>query len=369
MPLESPFGRSTRLRILQEYFAQAGTVSAQNAWEHAYRLLLWLDERTGLAHIYDSNHMQPGGNFYARAVRFTEALCRAWNVERRDLGKHIDILFKGCVKELMDQEAGATEPEASAIAKQAEQEDAEESGLELDDTELVDIIMSLLDEAGFGRTTQTAHVAREIEQRAKVFFALGNKRKNALGEGFEDLLEYLLTRVANVPTARIRVRTSISELPGFKRASPVSGRSGKTERLPKPDIAIVNDHITYAIITAKWSMRQDRETQFAHEYDAYMKNKVQSTDLQFFLLTNEYDVARLNNVARAQPGAGGYLFHTIFHLNPTLLQETQADKIREVEGWIKAGRIASLQDFLSTMAAMYGTKPIGGTPPKRPRKP
>ena len=59
-PDDSPFGRATRLRILAGYFAAAGEVTAGNAWEHVYRCLLWMNESAGLAHIYDSNHMQPG---------------------------------------------------------------------------------------------------------------------------------------------------------------------------------------------------------------------------------------------------------------------------------------------------------------------
>lgn len=353
MALESPFGKKTRLRILQEYFSAAGPVTAANAWEHVYHLLLWIDERTRLAHIYDSNHMQPGGNFYSRAVRFTSELCARWHIPQEQLGEHVDFLFKGCVRELEKQEGVQTAVSQPLLAELVAQEDAEEAGAELDESELVDEIAALLARTGLA-AAQVSSLAREIAQRAKTFYTIGNKRKNALGEGFEDVVEHLLQSVARIPAARLRVRTKISELPGFKRAAPVAARGGKSERLPKPDIAIVDDKVTYAIITAKWSMRQDRETQFAREYDAYIKNKVQTTELRFFLLTNEFDVARLDNVARAQPDTGGYLFHTVYHMNPELLEETQADRIAAVGGWIRAGKIASLEDFLHMMATTYG---------------
>lgn len=95
----NPFGRDSRIRVLTEYFEIAGKVDAENAWEHVYKCLLWMNEATGLAHIYDANHMQPGKFFHARAVRFTEELCKAWNIQKRELPELIDKLFKGCVAE------------------------------------------------------------------------------------------------------------------------------------------------------------------------------------------------------------------------------------------------------------------------------
>jgi hypothetical protein len=67
MPADSPFGQRTRMRVLDEYFANAQIVTIDNAWEHVYKCLLWMNQGAGLAHIYDSNHMQPGGNFHSRA--------------------------------------------------------------------------------------------------------------------------------------------------------------------------------------------------------------------------------------------------------------------------------------------------------------
>ncbi len=34
MAQDTPFGRTTRMRVLEEYFAQAGAVTEANAWEH-----------------------------------------------------------------------------------------------------------------------------------------------------------------------------------------------------------------------------------------------------------------------------------------------------------------------------------------------
>ena len=61
------------------------------------KCLLWMNESAGLAHIYDSNHIQPGGNFHSRAVCFTDALCEKWGVQKAALPRLINT-FKGCVQ-------------------------------------------------------------------------------------------------------------------------------------------------------------------------------------------------------------------------------------------------------------------------------
>jgi hypothetical protein len=322
------------MRVLEEYFAHAGEITAENAWEHVYRCLLWMNEGAGLAHIYDSNHMQPGGNLHGRAVRFTDELCRLFGITRAQLPAAIDYLFTGCVAEWKrSREAEELDPEV--------------------ESELISATEQLLRAEGVA-DIRVRPLARQIETLSRDFFTIGNKRKNALGEGFEDLLYLLLRRVSRMAEEHIALRTPVSQLPGFRRA-PARRPGARRAREPRPDIAIHERQITHVITTAKWSMRQDRETQFQAEYTAYQRNKTQSTELRFVLITNEFDVARLNNVARAIPGgAGGYIFHQIYHINPALLIHTHGDRIGAVEHWIGAGKILSLADFLLDMRDHFG---------------
>ncbi len=332
----TPFGRETRVRVLNEYFDQAGKVTEENAWEHVYRCLLWENVSAGLAHIYDSNHMQPGGGFHSRAVRFTDLLCEKLGTDKQGLFDQIDYLFKGCIAEFKRQLR--EQPQLLEERK-------------VQDSELFAAIWKILTDEGIA-DERAEKVAANIEQVSRDFFTLGNKRKNALGEGFEDLLEILLQRVSNVPAGRIGLRRGVSKLPGFRR-SPIRPQGSRRE--PKPDIAIFEGDITHVICTAKWSMRQDREQQFLSEYNAFQANKVQSTELQYVLITNEFDTARLSNVARAMPGGlGGYIFHQIYHINHLLLQETQQAQIGEVEHHIGTRKIQSLSDFLRNMKAQFG---------------
>lgn len=346
----APFGRAVRVEILEDYFADAGAVSPGDAWEHVYRCLLWMNEAAGLAHIYDSNHMQPGGVFHSRAVRFTEALCQHWHVDRPGLSRVIDVLFRGCVAELRRrQDTGSN----GGPPMQDAAESGEDADIEADlESELVGQIAAELAAAGVDRAA-AGPLAQRIEAHARQFFTIGKRRQNALGEGFEDLLELLLQRASEIPADRIKTRTPVSKMPGFRRAPP-RRKGARAGREPRPDIAIVQGDITHVIATAKWSLRQDRETQLASEYQAFQMNKVQPTELQYFLITNEFDLARLRNVCAAIPGgAGGYVFHTVYHVCLPLLQQVHGARFN-LGGYVDTGKLASLSDFLEDMRARFG---------------
>ena len=110
------------------------------------------------------------------------------------------------------------------------------------------------------------------------------------------------------------------------------------------------------IATAKWSMRQDRETQFQSEYYSFQKNLTQNTELTYALITNEFDIARLKNVVKAEPDRdrGGYIFHNVYHICLPLLRETHGDRFKEIEPWVGTGKLQSLNDFLVEMRGRFG---------------
>lgn len=338
MAAPKPFGLETRSRIMADYFRHAGPVTPTNAWEHVYRLLLWKNESARLVHIYDSNHMQPGKMFHQRAVRFTDALTARWGLTRPELWLAIDVLFKGCVEELRRQEA---------LRHKTENGDDE------DPSELQDLIETELVQNGIP-IDDARRLAFKLESDARRYFTISNKRKNALGEGFEDLLYYLLTTVSHIPDDVVRLRQSTSTLPGFKQAAPKAPGQRRI-REAHPDLAFVVGDRTDTIVTAKWSMRQDRETQFSHEFSAYRSQKIQQSELTFALITNEFDPARLNNVAKAMAtGSQAYAFHQIYHINLDLLKAAYGDDLRAVGGHIQTGKLRSLSDFLTDMGGQFG---------------
>jgi len=62
--VKAAFGAKNRNRLIDQYFSAIGDaeITAATAWRHVYRLLLWADQTTGLAHCYESDKSQPGKN-------------------------------------------------------------------------------------------------------------------------------------------------------------------------------------------------------------------------------------------------------------------------------------------------------------------
>lgn len=94
------FGAGNRARLLAQYFETAGPVNVTHAWQHVYRLLLWIDRTTALAHCYESDKAQPGRTWYARSLAFHNWLSEKFNVPPAKLADEIDWLFRQAVKDL-----------------------------------------------------------------------------------------------------------------------------------------------------------------------------------------------------------------------------------------------------------------------------
>ena len=259
-------------------------------------------------------------------------------MQRRDLGGQIDVLFRGCVSEWERQRrAGQTDEDISA---------------ELE-SELVAEIEKLITDTGFPRE-RAGTVARQIERQARHFFTIGKKRMNALGEGFEDLLTILLQRVSGIRRTHLHTRVGVSKLPGFSKDT-FRAPGQRSSREPSPDIAITEEAVTRLITTAKWSLRQDRETQFASEFQSFQNRKVQSAELRYALITNEFDLARLGNVCRAIPtGQGGYVFHNVYHVALHLLRKVHGARFKDIDGYVQTGKLLSLSDYLVHMKEGFG---------------
>lgn len=233
----SPFGQAVRAKAIEAYFANTDAVTADNAWEHVYHLLLSIDRRTRLAHVMDSNHMQPGGSFHGRAVLFTDLLCGRWGIERKELPPTLDHLFRACVEEYLKQREQQL---ARAVERTVDQiveagggtEEVEESVSEF----LIDIADLLVARLGLEKTRELVEVVAEIERRAEHYFTIEKKRQNVRGEGFEDTLEWLLLNVSGVPREQLVVRTAANNLPGFKK--PLTSAGKRKDKVPKPDLAV-----------------------------------------------------------------------------------------------------------------------------------
>ena len=64
-----------------------------------YRLLLWIDRTTGLAHCYESDKSQPGRHWYGRSLAFHAWLADQMAIVPADLGGSLDWLFRKAIEE------------------------------------------------------------------------------------------------------------------------------------------------------------------------------------------------------------------------------------------------------------------------------
>jgi hypothetical protein len=338
--VENPFGGLARQRALLEYVSTAGTITAENAWRHVYRLLLSIDRRTKLAHVYDANHMQPGGTFHSRAQRFTDLLCTDLGVSRSALASEIDRMFQACVAAYRAQKAVGGHDEKTISDEEAS-------------SFVVDVAALLAERLGVAEK-QASYVAAEIERKAEDYFTIGQKRQNVRGEGFEDVLAWLLRNVAGVPAAQLRVRIPANALPGFKPELPSPGK--RRDKVPKPDLAITapEGHATIWIVTAKWSLRQDRLDQFGQEFAYYKAHQTQQVQSDLSLVTNEMDVARLRDVLAPPPGGGGFYFPRVYHVNAELLEQTHEVRFHPLRVYRSEARLLSLHDLLVHARTQFG---------------
>ena len=108
------------------------------------------------------------------------------------------------------------------------------------------------------------------------------------------------------------------------------------------------------LTTVKWSIRADREEQFASDFAAYVKLERAGEIFDYVLVTNEFDPARLV-AACERPAHNSNLFRHVVHLNPAGLKAAygsapKKSAAKAVEH-IASGRLISLADWLKRLAS------------------
>lgn len=349
--VERAFGADNRNKLIDHYFDAVARehVLPNNAWEHVYRLLLWSDPTTGLAHCYESDKSQPGKPWYARSLAFHDWLCSKLDIRPDTLAHEIDWLFiKACAdlaEVMLRREARLGEIAALQRSHYAGRSFPEPGA----DPELAAIIAESL--APYFSHEPEEDVWRVVTQKVRQFLAVQNKRKNLVGEGFEDVLAQIVRRSCGIDATAVRVRSLLYEIPGFNRA-----RQGGKEN--KVDLAIVRPSMR-TIVTAKWSVRADREKQFPTEYDEYINAESENRKFQYVFVTNEFDPARLmracENLHRNSP-----MFDYVVHINTEAVRATYAAASHETNSggksrskvieFIERGRLIGLEEWLNQLS-------------------
>lgn len=345
-PITSPgeviaraFGAENRARLLDRYFTQIGAVAPETAWEHVYRLLLWIDRTTALAHCYESDKAQPGRGWYARSLAFHAWVSAALRTTPGGLAGEVDWLFREAVKDLA---SGAATARTAAYDRQR----APYAGLGLpepgEDPELVAILKEALGPWMSGPPPDAT--LRELTRRIYSHLTQENKRKNLVGEGFEDVLAAVIRRLPAATGLEVRSRALLHDLPGFHRPA-------ATEKPKRVDLALLSDH-RRMLVSAKWSIRADREEQFHSDFEAYARLEAGGRDFTYTLITNEFDAARLK-AACERRRQNAYLFTEVVHINPeavlTAYGEGGGASAEAVRGHVSSGRLASLADWLRAL--------------------
>lgn len=330
--------------MLEEYFSAAGKVVPANAWKHVYRLLLWTDRTTGLAHCYESDKAQPGRPWYGRSLAFHDWVSSALSVQPAGLGARIDWLFTrgterlaGIVAKQQAERAILVAEQRAPYAGRGFPEPGEDPGLDA----------LVREELGEWLSQPPLEAMRRLTQRIRTYLAQENKRKNLVGEGFEDVLAVVIERLPGASKLKVSARPLLHSLPGFR---PPPGR----EKPRKVDVAVIGPGKRRVLASVKWSVRADREEQFGVDFEAYARLEDAGRDFDFVLVTNEFDAARLTAACerRRQNAA---LFTSVVHVNPEGVlaaygpeRRRSAKKLAE---HIESGRLMSLERWLATLTS------------------
>lgn len=345
--VKAAFGKDNRERLLAAYFGERGTPTSENAWQHVYRLLLWIDRTTGLAHCYESDKSQPGRHWYDRSLAFHAWVAESLRSSPADLGAEIDWLFKRAIEDF----AAAVSRAKQRHTESARSQRAPYEGLGMpepgEDPELVAIVQKVL--SPYLATVPSSEVWRLLIERVRAHLTQENKRKNLVGEGFEDTLAAIVSRIPTAWRLRHQTRVPIEEIRGFNPPRP-------NEKPKRVDLYLINEASgDRTLVTAKWSIRADREEQFVSDFEAYSRLESAGEAFDYTLLTNEFDPARL--VAACERRAvGRELFTHVVHINPDGLRaaygRSPTRSAAEAVRYIDERRLISLGDWLGRLSGI-----------------
>lgn len=341
---QGPFSQPSRLSLIQEFFGDRELTSGE-AWKDVYRLLLWADPTTGLAHCYESDKAQPGRPWYARTLAFHSWLADQFGVAAPELADHLDWMFRHVILRVASDEAAERNRRAERAAEQLAAYDGSmpEPG---DDPQLRLLIEPLLANQPASRTDD--EVIRDVLQQVRTYIGAENKRKNLLGRGFEDVLAGVIERLAGPKPESVATQVAIEDVPGFR--APRTG--DKTEKV---DLWLGSGS-RRILVSAKWSVRADREKQMRGDFLTYVSCNQERAPFEYVWVTNEFDPARL--VANATNTEGNqYLFDDVVHVCPEALRvvhELDRPDLKRTPSLLRealdSDRIVGLDDWLAGLA-------------------
>ena len=330
-----------------------------------YRLLLWTDKTTGLAHCYESDKCQPGKPWHPRSLRFHAWLADALATSPREVAEGIDWLFRRTA----DDYARHMVQQYQTLLRRATQQRAPYIDRQFPEPGEDPAIVLIIREVLGARLAQepSPDEWRAMTQRIRELIAVENKRKNLVGEGFEDVLSAVARSFDARSQLDVRARCLLSTVPGFANT-----RIG--DKPNKVDLALIRSSDGHrTIVTAKWSIRADREKQFPAEFASYVIAKSDNRPFDYVLLTNEFDPARLARACELS-ASNSLMFSKVVHISPSALRAVYGQQpeptMRRVGQFMDEGRLMGLDNWLqSLLAPSRGAAPDQSPHRRTPRTP
>lgn len=352
----TPFGEQNRRRLIARYFREKGAPDSLKAWKRVYGMLLWVDRTTGLAHCYESDKCQPGRLWYARSLAFHHWLAGALILTPLELGNELDWMFQKALEEYLEVLAGEQQAKKDKGAQQRAAYPGQEFPMPGTDPEIERIIGTAL--KPFLESQPPAEIYDAVADQLREYWKQENKRKNLLGEGFEDVLAAVVD-AACAPEIKAKTRASIAGVAGFYGL-------GAKDKATKVDLVI--EHPNWprpALVNVKWSIRADREDQLWDDFKEYVRFDRDQRGFDHYLITNEFDPARLNAVCDRRE-ANNFIFKRVIHINtdgvlaaygppvsaPVELQQGKPQRdssMERVRQQVHQGRLVSLSQWLDDL--------------------
>ena len=290
---------------MPSHFAEKGAPDVASGWLRVYGLLLWVDRTIGLAHCYESDKCQPGRAWYARSLAFHQWLATEFQTTPLELGRQLDWLFLHALGDCLQVLSREQTIRKERGAAQRAAFPGQQFPLPGADPEIRRIIGGAL--RPYLSSTPPDEVFGTIAEELRESWKQENKRKNLLGEGFEDVLAAVVTAATN-GSISARTRTSIAEVTGFYAPGP-------RDKATKVDLVLGHpDWPRPALVNVKWSIRADREDQLWDDFKEYVRFDRDHRGFDHYLVTNEFDPARLNAVCDRRE-ANNYVFNRVVHIN------------------------------------------------------
>jgi hypothetical protein len=339
--VKAAFGAANRNRLIQEYLSS----SDDEPWKAVYKLILWIDKTTGLAHCYESDKTQPGKNWHVRSLRFHEWLAKECAQSPATVGESIDWLFRHVANDY----ARYMVKQYQRLLDKAVTQRAPFSGKGFpepgDDPGIEGIIREVL--GTHLATEPTKEQWRELNIRVRDLVSLENKRKNIVGEGFEDVLAAVIRRADPGGALQAHPRRALHEIPGF-----TNKRAG--EKPVKVDLALVRVADKRRIlVTAKWSTRADREEQFRADFLKYLAAESTNDTFDYVMVTNEFDPARLKRACELN-SHNSLMLTKVVHISPQALRAVYGQQpeatMKEVVAYMDSGRIVGLDAWIAGLS-------------------